>query len=97
MTGHSFGGVTAIEMASIDARVKYLMTLDPWIWVIHSAITTGEFKVHHPQIHGVTELFSPIVSEHFEYETIEVLESLIKNSESVQKELVILNEQQHFH
>lgn len=53
--------------------------------------------MHHPQIHGVTELFSPIVSEHFEYETIEVLRTLIENSESAQKELVILNEQQHFH
>lgn len=35
MTGHSFGGVTAIEVASIDSRVKYLLTLDPWVWVIH--------------------------------------------------------------
>jgi hypothetical protein len=48
MTGQSFGGVTAIEMAITDSRIKYLLTLDPWVWVIHQAITDGEFKVHLP-------------------------------------------------
>lgn len=30
--GHSFGGMTAIEVAAHDQRVKALFSFDPWLW-----------------------------------------------------------------
>lgn len=97
VSGHSFGGITAIEAAFYDERVKHLLTLDPWVWAIYEAINDGSFTIKQPQVHAVTELFVPIVKEHFNYDTTDVLHTLIKNSESAMKELIILNEQNHFH
>jgi predicted dienelactone hydrolase len=48
ISGHSFGGVNAIECAYSDTRIKYLLTLDPWVWIIHEAISGGRFKVTQP-------------------------------------------------
>jgi len=36
--GHSFGGMTAIATASLDSRIKALITLDPWLYVKHKEI-----------------------------------------------------------
>lgn len=43
MSGHSFGGMTAIEMAHSDSRCKALFGIDPWLWVRHEQITKNEF------------------------------------------------------
>ena len=32
--GHSFGGITGIEVAHEDDRVKAVFGFDPWIWCI---------------------------------------------------------------
>lgn len=32
MSGHSFGGGTAIAVAEADSRVKCVLTHDPWMW-----------------------------------------------------------------
>lgn len=30
--GHSFGGMTAIEVAANDERIKAVFSFDPWLW-----------------------------------------------------------------
>ena len=32
MTGHSFGGMTAMLVAQEDPRIKGVFTMDPWLW-----------------------------------------------------------------
>lgn len=34
VAGHSFGGLTANQVAFIDKRVKCCLTFDPWFFVI---------------------------------------------------------------
>lgn len=48
ISGHSFGGVNALENAFVDDRIKYLLTLDPWVWAIHEVINKGEFTISMP-------------------------------------------------
>ena len=39
VTGHSFGGMTAIETAHQEpVRVKACLTLDPWLYTMHQEI-----------------------------------------------------------
>lgn len=45
ISGHSFGGVNAIENAFSDDRIKYVLTLDPWVWAIYEAINQGEYTI----------------------------------------------------
>ena len=33
--GHSFGGMTAIEVAQSEKRVKAVFSFDPWLWPRH--------------------------------------------------------------
>ena len=35
ISGHSFGGMTAIQVAKEDPRVKLCATLDPWVFAYH--------------------------------------------------------------
>ena len=43
ISGHSFGGMTALQVAHDDDRAKVLFALDPWLWVIHEQIQTHSF------------------------------------------------------
>jgi dienelactone hydrolase len=46
--GHSFGGLTALETAKNDPRVKAVFTFDPWLYVRRMEIQTGNFKLTQP-------------------------------------------------
>ena len=41
--GHSFGGMTAIEVAHTDERVKAVYGLDPWLWCIYEDVLNKSF------------------------------------------------------
>lgn len=41
ISGHSFGGITAINMAKEDPRIKLCATLDPWLFAHHKEINEG--------------------------------------------------------
>jgi dipeptidyl aminopeptidase/acylaminoacyl peptidase len=41
ISGHSFGGITAINMAKEDSRIKLCATLDPWLFAHHKEIIEG--------------------------------------------------------
>lgn len=45
ISGHSFGGMTAIRVANEDPRVKVCGTLDPWLFTFEKEITTGQFQL----------------------------------------------------
>lgn len=52
-------------------------------------------------MHAVTEMFIEFLleytPEHLKYDTTDVILTLFKNSETLEKEFVIMLEQQHFH
>jgi dipeptidyl aminopeptidase/acylaminoacyl peptidase len=41
ISGHSFGGITAINIAKEDSRIKLCATLDPWLFAHHEEINEG--------------------------------------------------------
>jgi cephalosporin-C deacetylase-like acetyl esterase len=58
--GHSFGGMTAIAVSKIDTRVQACITLDPWIYVCHKEINSGDYGLNLPYFAVSTEYFHPV-------------------------------------
>ena len=52
--GHSFGGMTALSVAENDTRVKFVFTLDPWIWARQLDMDSGVLKLNKPSFHIIT-------------------------------------------
>ena len=73
MSGHSFGGITAIVATEADSRIKALFTLDPWLWVRASEIYDGTFAIKQHQFHIESEGFAPLVEDAFEYDNDKAL------------------------
>ena len=44
MSGHSFGGATALLVGNTDPRVKSVVTHDPWMYPITPDCDAGGFK-----------------------------------------------------
>jgi hypothetical protein len=59
ISGHSFGGMTAIQLAKEDPRVKLCATLDPWVFPFHKEINAGEYVLSIPKIIVSTFHFHP--------------------------------------
>jgi len=57
--GHSFGGMTAIATASLDSRIKALITLDPWLYCKHLEILKGQYNINIPIFILTSETFHP--------------------------------------
>ena len=46
MSGHSFGGMTAIESSLNEPeRIKVCLTLDPWLYCRHSDIQAHRYPI----------------------------------------------------
>lgn len=95
--GHSFGGLTALQIAEKDERVQAVFTFDPWIWSRNHDIITNNFKLNVPTVHIVTEGFDPVVEKFFNYNTKTSLEYLLKHASSKTHELIMLKEVNHYH
>eukprot|EP00347_Sterkiella_histriomuscorum_P022751 403337292 len=85
MSGHSFGGITAISVTRLDERVKLLFTLDPWTFAYHKEILAGEFQLNVPFFTVSTEEFHPVCK----YDSWTCLENLFAHSKNNVKENVI--------
>ena len=48
ISGHSFGGMTAIAVGNSDKRVKACLTLDPWFFSYHKEMEEGTYKINIP-------------------------------------------------
>lgn len=57
MAGHSFGGMTAVSVSRLDARIKLCATLDPWFYCYNSEIMKGNFELNVPQFIVTSEYF----------------------------------------
>ena len=93
--GHSFGAMTAIQTARVDNRVKALMTMDPWLYVPHKLILSGEYKLNVPFFAVSSQSFHPFCAQF--YESWKSLKSLFENSEDPRKEHVVVNNTGHLH
>jgi platelet-activating factor acetylhydrolase len=50
LSGHSFGGMTAIDTARLDPRVSLVLTMDPWLFCRHHLITSGSYYLSQPHL-----------------------------------------------
>lgn len=44
--GHSFGGMTAIELAHQDERVKAVYTFDPWLYCVVEGVEADAYYIN---------------------------------------------------
>lgn len=95
--GHSFGGLTALQIAEKDARVRAVFTFDPWIWSRNQDIITNNFKLSVPTIHIITEGFDPVIEKFFNYNTQSSLTFLLNNASGGTHELIMIKEVNHYH
>jgi len=59
--GHSFGGMTAIEVGKYDQRVKAVVTLDPWVYARSEEMIASKYELDQPQFHIISEGFPAVV------------------------------------
>ena len=45
ISGHSFGGTTAVDIANTDNRVKACVVLDPWLYPIYKEVELDQFTL----------------------------------------------------
>ena len=57
VSGHSFGGMTALRLAQTDTRVKAVLTIDPWLYPVNKEVMDGSFKISVPHATVVSEYF----------------------------------------
>lgn len=95
--GHSFGGMTALSVAEQDSRVKAVFTFDPWVWARTDDISKNNMLIEQPQIHIVTEGFTPVVEKFCSYDTELSVHQLLKTTSQVKKEMIILKGCNHYH
>ena len=93
MSGHSFGGVTAISVANIDERVKACATLDPWLYVYHKEMLDHQVKLNIPFFSLSTEAFHPACP----FPGWESLKRLFKSCNDKRIENVVMKKTGHLH
>jgi len=80
MAGHSFGGMTSLLVAAEDQRIKAVFTMDPWIWCRVPEIQSGKFKLTQPNFNIMSEGFTPICEQYFNYDNDKELKAMMNNS-----------------
>jgi hypothetical protein len=95
LSGHSFGGMTAVKVANTDSRVKLCATLDPWFFTYNEEINRGEFKFNIPQIIVSTEMFHPFCDKYFPSWTS--VKNMFKFSKNPRQENIIMKKTGHLH
>jgi pimeloyl-ACP methyl ester carboxylesterase len=81
MTGHSFGGMTAIETSHQEpTRVKVCLTLDPWLFTMHQEIIEHkkEYTIRQPFQAVSTDEFHPTCENWFQ--SAKTMQSLLEYS-----------------
>ena len=78
LAGHSFGGMTTIEVARVDPRVKISLTMDPWLFCRHKEIAQGDYGLTSPHFAISSEGFHPACEKWFD--SLSTLKALQTNS-----------------
>lgn len=78
--GHSFGGMSSVYTAFREERVKAVFGFDAWIWSVLSKTLANKFIIKQHQYQIVTEKFSPLVEEAFNYNQFTEIEREMKAS-----------------
>jgi len=95
--GHSFGGMTALQVAKEDSRPQACLGLDSWVWVIHEEMDRKEWFLTIPQCQVLSEGFSDACESVYNYNSIKSIQTMIQNNKHPAKEFAIINEINHFH
>lgn len=45
VAGHSFGGITALQSGIYNAKVKAVISLDPWFLPVHKLVMDKTYKL----------------------------------------------------
>lgn len=90
--------MTSIEVARQEPeRVKAVYTFDPWLYAVLEDIESDNYCINQPQVHVLSDGFSPVVKEWFDYDTEDILQKMIDNSTTKKQESIILKEINHYH
>ena len=95
MTGHYFGGMTAIKVTRDDQRIKVCGVLDPWLYPYHKEILQGDFKLQVPIIAVASSLFH--INCNKDFPSWEAMKTLLNNSKDSRQENIIMNRVRHMH
>ena len=95
ITGHSFGGITAINLAKSDARIKLCATLDPWLYAYHNEIIKGEYKLNLPHIVVSSAHFHPSAVKIFP--SWDTTKKLFSHSKDKRQENIVVKNTGHLH
>ena len=98
MSGHSFGGMTAIESSLNEPeRIKVCLTLDPWLYCRHSDIQAHRYPIKQPLIAVSSEEFHPFCENWFEsWKTLKQLQTKCA-TDSWNQEHVVVKKTGHLH
>lgn len=95
VAGHSYGGMTVLKVAHEDPRVKLCALLDPWLFIYHKEILSGEVSLSIPVTLISTELFIPYCEGFFpQWDTIK---ALFRHSTGKRHENIVLKGTDHKH
>jgi len=90
--------MASIEVARQEPeRVKAVYTFDPWLYAVTEDIEANNYGINQPQVHVLSDGFSPVIKEWFDYDTEIILQKMIDNSGTNKKESIILKEINHYH
>jgi pimeloyl-ACP methyl ester carboxylesterase len=79
MSGHSFGGLTALMAASkLGPRCKAVQVMDPWLFAYCEEFAKGQLTVKCPVQVINSELFHPSVQRDFD--SWDTLKAFLNNS-----------------
>ena len=95
--GHSFGGMTAIEVAAHDRRVKACVCQDPWLFLREKEILNGQLRLRVPFFSVNTELFHPSCERDFNFNSWKALKTLYYHLEDNRAENVVIKSTHHPH
>lgn len=95
LSGHSFGGLTALCTAREDSRVRLVSTLDPFLFSHTLEIGQGELSLTVPQQAISTEMFHPSISH--EFPSWDTLKALLASAQNKRIENVLVRNTAHLH
>jgi dienelactone hydrolase len=97
LSGHSFGGMTAIDTSRLEpSRVKACLTFDPWLYCFHKEINDQAFELKVPFIAVSTEDFHPFCESWFNsWQTLKTLHKVCCTDP--RQEHVVVKKTGHLH
>eukprot|EP00347_Sterkiella_histriomuscorum_P003478 403364144 len=94
ISGHSFGGITAVKAASLDKRIKTVIAYDPWFFPCQQEVLNNKIQLDCAVQIVMTEKFIDFCHEG-KFDIWDLTKKVIDSSPSKQKECILLKTAYH--